>query len=84
MAANSGTDGGAARKDIERAMREHTRVVLVMEGDGTRGTRRMEGTPVEIFKAPDGRDRLRLEVSKGSTEQLVLIERVSQVLPAVE
>lgn len=73
---------GAARQEIEKAMREKARVVLVMEGD--RGSRRMEGTPVEIFKAPDGRERLRLEVAKGSTEQLVLIERVSQVLPAVE
>lgn len=73
-----------SRQDIERALRDGARVVLVLEGDGARGSRKMEGVPVEIFKSPDGRERLRLEISKGSTEQLVLLERVSQVLPAVE
>ena len=62
------------------AIEERERVVVYLEGDGTAGKpmRTIEGTPIEIVSAADGRERIVFVITEG-TEQYVLLERIARI-----
>ena len=71
------------RAVLAKAAESGTRVAVVLRGDPAAGrpARMLEGTPVAFAMTPDGRERVVLEVVRGSTEQFVLVDRIVRVLP---
>ena len=67
---------------LELARVAGERVNVVLRGDPTRGLpiRTIEGMVTELNVAPDGRDRVVIDIAEG-TSQIVLVERIVRVMP---
>lgn len=72
----------AVRTSLELARDAGDRVSVVLRGDPTRGLpiRTIEGIVTELNVAPDGRDRVVLDIAEGSS-QIILVERIVRVMP---
>ncbi len=75
----------AVRGALQLAILEGARVAVVLRGDATLGrpARVVNGVPLEILTAADGRERVSLRISEDS-EQILLLERLIRVMPATD
>jgi len=73
----------AVRSALDLAREAGDRVTVVLRGDPTRGlpVRMIEGLVIELNVAPDGRERVVIEIAEGSS-QTVLVERIVGVMAA--
>jgi hypothetical protein len=68
---------------LRQAIARHALVTIQLrcDADISRGARTIEGVPVGFRAASDGRTRVVIQLIAGETEQVVLLDRISLVVP---
>ncbi len=71
----------AVREALRQAIESGSHVAVFVRGDPEKGVpiRSFEGRPVCFVPARDGRERVVIAIVEGTTEQVLLVDRICRV-----